>query len=353
MGEEAIPHSGESKSPAWRNRPLGHRGDGENTDVLPSMAAALQSPAPKPAASRSTASRFGRRRHLQHRPDPAQAALGPTQLHIRNRSWLEAMAASPDATTRLRWRNALVEHNLALVRMVAQRHSQRSGQPFDELVSAGGLGLIRAVEAFDLGQSCNFSSFAVPYIQGAMLHDVRDHGQPLHTPRRLRELQQRARRLQEHRRGRGLAPLQTTQLAEELGCSSTQLEEAAAVQRALQVLSLEAPLTSSDGEEAGCLLDQVAAGDTAHDADPEQQLRCRWLQSQLACLNRLEQRLLEGRWMEGLSWSELALELRLTSRQARSRGDALLVWLQEAAASTSGASASGASAMASSAAIAV
>ena len=39
--------------------------------------------------------------------------------------------------------------------------------------------------------------------------------------------------------------------------------------------------------------------------------------------------------MEGLSWSELALELRLTSRQARSRGDALLVWLQEAAASTS------------------
>jgi hypothetical protein len=77
------------------------------------------------------------------------------------------------------------------------------------------------------------------------------------------------------------------------------------------------------------------------------------LHSQLARLNRLEQRLLEGRWMEGLSWSELALELRLTSRQARVRGDALLAWLQEAAASTSGTSSSGASAMASRAAIAV
>ncbi|WP_254987066.1 sigma factor [Cyanobium sp. ATX 6E8] len=76
------------------------------------------------------------------------------------------MAASPDATTRLLWRNALVEHNLALVRMVAQRHTRRSGQPFDDLVSAGGLGLIRAVEAFDLRQRCNFSSFAVPYMQG-------------------------------------------------------------------------------------------------------------------------------------------------------------------------------------------
>lgn len=294
------------------------------------------------------------------------------------------MAASPDATTRLLWRNALVEHNLALVRMVAQRHSRRSGQPFDDLVSAGGLGLIRAVEAFDLRQRCNFSSFAVPYIEGAMRHDVRDHGQPLHTPRRLRELQQRARRLQEQRRGQGLAPLQTAQLAEELGCTPTQLQEAAAVQRALQVRSLDAPLSGSDGEEASCLLDQLAAGRSAHDADStagcstgcstgwatagatphtesdthtdsdsEQQLQCRWLHSQLACLNRLEQRLLEGRWMEGLSWSELALELRLTSRQARVRGDALLAWLQEAAASTSGASTSGASAMASRAAIAV
>ncbi|WP_158217021.1 sigma-70 family RNA polymerase sigma factor [Synechococcus sp. 8F6] len=296
------------------------------------------------------------------------------------------MAASPDATTRLLWRNALVEHNLALVRMVAQRHTRRSGQPFDDLVSAGGFGLIRAVEAFDLRQRCNFSSFAVPYIEGAMRHDVRDHGQPLHTPRRLRELQQRARRLQEQRRGQGLAPLQTAQLAEELGCTPTQLQEAAAVQRALQVRSLDAPLSGSDGEEAGCLLDQLAAGSTTHDADStagcatgcstgwatagatphtepdtesdtdadsEQQLQCRWLHSQLTRLNQLEQRLLEGRWMEGLSWSELALELRLTSRQARVRGDALLAWLQEAAASTSGASSSGASAMASRAAIAV
>jgi len=312
----------------------------------------------------------------------AASTLAASELHARNRSWLEAMAASPDASTRLLWRNALVEHNLALVRLVAQRHSRRSGQPFDDLVSAGGLGLIRAVEAFDLRQRCNFSSFAVPYIEGAMRHDVRDHGQPVHTPRRLRELQQRARRLQEQRRGQGLAPLQTAQLAEELGCRQAQLEETAAVQRALQVRSLDSPLASSDGEEAGCLLDQLAAGSTSQDAnanagcatgcstgwateeatahpetdadtDAEQQLQCHWLHSQLARLNRLEQRLLEGRWMEGLSWSELALELQLTSRQARVRGDALLAWLQEAAASTSGASTSGASAMASSAAIAV
>ena len=258
------------------------------------------------------------------------------------------MAASPDAATKLWWRNALVEHNLALVRMVAQRQSQRTGQPFDELVSAGCLGLIRAVEAFDLRQTCNLSSYAVPYIRGAMLHDVRDHGQPLHTPRRLRELQQRARRLQEQRRGQGLAPLAAAELASELGCSTAQLEEAGAVQRALQVRSLDAPLSGED-EQAGTLLDQLAAGSataTSAGDDPgddlstdqaagDRVLEAHWLQSQLGRLGGIEQRLLLGHWIEGLGWCELALELKLSSRQARQRGEALLAWLQENAIASS------------------
>jgi RNA polymerase sigma-B factor len=260
------------------------------------------------------------------------------------------MAASPDAATKLWWRNALVEHNLALVRMVAQRQSQRTGQPFDELVSAGCLGLIRAVEAFDLRQTCNLSSYAVPFIRGAMLHDVRDHGQPLHTPRRLRELQQRARRRQEQRRSQGLAPLAATDLALELGCNTAQLEEASAVQRALQVRSLDAPL-SGEGEQAGNLLDQLVAGSTAAtnagddpSSDPSEDLtagerisEAHWLQAQLSRLGCIERRLLLGHWIEGLGWCELALELKLSSHQARQRGEALLAWLQENAIASSAA----------------
>jgi len=260
------------------------------------------------------------------------------------------MAASPDAATKLWWRNALVEHNLALVRMVAQRQSQRTGQPFDELVSAGCLGLIRAVESFDLRQTCNLSSYAVPYIRGAMLHDVRDHGQPLHTPRRLRELQQRARRRQEQRRSQGLAPLAAADLALELGCNTAQLEEASAVQRALQVRSLDAPL-SGEGEQEGTLLDQLAAGSTAATSagddpsnDPsedlmagERALEAHWLQAQLSRLGGIEQRLLLGHWIDGLGWCELALEHKLSSRQARQRGEALLACLQENAIASSAA----------------
>jgi len=298
----------------------------------------------------SAHSKTSARQRRSGQADPAQAELGPSQLHTRNRSWLEAMAASPDAATKLWWRNALVEHNLALVRMVAQRQSQRTGQPFDELVSAGCLGLIRAVESFDLRQTCNLSSYAVPYIRGAMLHDVRDHGQPLHTPRRLRELQQRARRRQEQRRSQGLAPLAAADLALELGCNTAQLEEASAVQRALQVRSLDAPL-SGEGEQGGTLLDQLAAGSTAATSagddpsnDPsedltagERALEAHWLQAQLSRLGGIEQRLLLGHWIEGLGWCELALEHKLSSRQARQRGEALLACLQENAIASSAA----------------
>ena len=293
----------------------------------------------------SAHSKTSARQRRSGQTDPSQAELVSSQLHTRNRSWLEAMASSPDAATKLWWRNALVEHNLALVRMVAQRRSQRTGQPFDELVSAGCLGLIRAVEAFDLRQTCNLSSYAVPYIRGAMLHDVRDHGQPLHTPRRLRELQQRARRLQEQRRGQGLAPLAAADLANALGCSTTQLEEAAAVQRALQVRSLDAPLSgdNGNGDDAGTLLDQLAAGSAAATSpgedprDGERVIEARWLQNQLFRLGSIEQRLLLGHWIDGLGWCELAIELTLSSRQARQRGEALLAWLQENAIASSAA----------------
>jgi len=294
----------------------------------------------------TTHSKTSARQRRSGQVDPAQAELGTSQLHTRNRSWLEAMAACPDATTKLWWRNALVEHNLALVRMVAQRQSQRTGQSFDELVSAGCLGLIRAVETFDLRQTCNLSSYAVPFIRGAMLHDARDHGQPLHTPRRLRELQQRVRRLEEQRRGQGLAPLAAAELALELGCSNAQLEEAGAVERALQVRSLDAPL-SGEGEQAGTLLDQLADGSAAATSagddlgdDPTaggRVLEAHWLHTQLCRLGGIEQRLLLGHWIEGLGWCELALELKLSSRQARQRGEALLAWLQENAIASSAA----------------
>ena len=256
----------------------------------------------------------------------AQSTPIKSERRSRNKQWFQALAQanqSKQAELTLHWRNALVSENLALVRKVANRLSKQTGQPFDELVSAGSLGLIRAVEAFDLKHDCVLSSFAVPYIRGAILHDQRDNHQPLKTPRRLRELHQRARRLEEQRRRQGAAPLGSAELAEALNCRVEQLEEAKQVQRALKVLSLDAPIprshpTSGDGP---CLVDQIAAPETS---DGPAQAQRSWLECQLKALPGLDRALVQGHWILERSWKELGFQLRMGPKQAQARAEAAL-----------------------------
>jgi RNA polymerase sigma-B factor len=260
----------------------------------------------------------------------AQSTPIKSQLRARNKQWFQALAQanqSKQAELSLHWRNALVSENLALVRQVANRLSKQTGQPFDELVSAGSLGLIRAVEAFDLKRDCGLSSFAVPYIRGAILHDQRDNGQPLKTPRRLRELHQRARRLEERRRRQGAAPLNAAELAGALNCRIDQLEEAKAVQRALHLLSLDAPLPGSHQTrgDAPSLVDQIAAPETS---DGPSQAQRNWLECQLKALPALDRALLQGHWILQRSWKELGFELGMGPKQAQARAETALQQLR-------------------------
>ena len=184
-----------------------------------------------------------------------------------NSQLLRSLADCRESLAQLHWRQALVINNMALVQRIATRYlrssGSRGGADGDDLVSAGTLGLIRAVERFSLAGSNRLASYAVPFIAGAIRQHLRDHWQPIHTPRRLRELQQKARRLQEQRRGRGWRPLAEAELASELGCPPERLAEAQAVWRALQVASLDQPLglgQGSDGaSDQSTLLDQLAS----------------------------------------------------------------------------------------------
>ena len=249
-----------------------------------------------------------------------------TACQERNARLLRQRDHSRGAAARLHWRNALVRENLGLVRLVANRESRRTGRCFEELCSAGYEGLIRAVEAFDSSRDCALSSFAVPYIRGAMLLDQRDRQQPIHTPRRLRELLQRARRLQEQRRQNGLPPLAGADLAEALGCSLRQLDAALEVQRALAVTSLDRPLGGDGGEEEGSWHACLAAPGGDNDG------QLAWVRQALAQLHPDDRELLEGRWIDGLTWCDLAAQLGWSSQLCRQRALAVMLELRRGAA---------------------
>lgn len=92
-------------------------------------------------------------------------------------------------------RNRIVRFNAGLVKSIAYRVSQQCAEPYEDLEQMGFLGLIRAIERFDPHQGCAFSSFAVPFIRGEMLHYLRDHGSLVRIPRRWQELQQEGQKV--------------------------------------------------------------------------------------------------------------------------------------------------------------
>lgn len=95
----------------------------------------------------------------------------------------------------LKLRNKLVQLNAGLVRQVAHRLSRQCTEPYEDLEQIGYLGLIRAIERFNPHQGCAFSSFAIPYIRGEILHYLRDKGGVMRIPRRWQELHTRGKKL--------------------------------------------------------------------------------------------------------------------------------------------------------------
>ena len=81
-------------------------------------------------------------------------------------------------------RNRLIRWNAGLIRKVAHRLSYQCLQSFEDLEQIGYLGLVRAIERFNLNHRRTFSSFAVPYIRGEILHFLRDRDSMVKVPRR-------------------------------------------------------------------------------------------------------------------------------------------------------------------------
>jgi RNA polymerase sigma-B factor len=116
-----------------------------------------------------------------------------TQSSLRSNCMELLMAYQQNPSVGLR--NKLVRMNAGLVRKIAHRVSHQCAEPYEDLEQIGYLGLIRAIERFNPAQGCAFSSFAVPYIRGEMLHFLRDRGSSIKVPRRWQDLQKEGQKV--------------------------------------------------------------------------------------------------------------------------------------------------------------
>jgi RNA polymerase sigma-B factor len=153
-------------------------------------------------------------------------------------------------------RTTIVELHIGLVEMAARRYSDR-GEPFDDLMQVGSIGLLKAIERFDPERGTQFSTYAVPTIIGEIKRHFRDRGWSVTVPRRLRELSVRLRpaRSELHQK-LGREPT-TAELAEHLSVDPEEVLEALESAQAYSSLSLETPRDSDGGQ----LLDTLGRDD--------------------------------------------------------------------------------------------
>jgi RNA polymerase sigma-B factor len=113
-----------------------------------------------------------------------------TSSHTQTMELLIAYRQNPS----VHLRNRVVNLNVGLVRKTTHRISHQCAVPFEDLEQVGYMGLITAVERFDPTQGYAFSSFAIPYIRGEILHFLRDRASTVRIPRRWQQLRNEGER---------------------------------------------------------------------------------------------------------------------------------------------------------------
>ncbi len=123
-----------------------------------------------------------------HPAEPESPRFGGQGDRDLAHSLFGRLAALPDGDPeRQRARERLVEMHLPLVEYLARRFAGR-GEPLDDLVQVGTIGLIKAVDRFDLERGVEFSTYATPTVVGEIKRHFRDKGWTVRVPRRLQEM---------------------------------------------------------------------------------------------------------------------------------------------------------------------
>ena len=207
-------------------------------------------------------------------------------------------------------RNQLVQLNLGLVRKEAHHWINQCTESYEDLLQVGSLGLIRAIERFDMSKGHAFSSFAIPYIRGEIQHYLRDKGCPIRIPRRWQALQRQA--VHATRELRQQLDRQPTdiELAAALDIAIEEWQEIRLAHRNRSPLSLDAPMR--DEEEGSASLVELLPDPQYRSFQLAQEDQIR-LQQALVQLEKRTREVLEFVFLHDLTQKETAERLGISA----------------------------------------
>uniref|UniRef100_UPI000B8312FF RNA polymerase sporulation sigma factor SigG n=1 Tax=Tepidimicrobium xylanilyticum TaxID=1123352 RepID=UPI000B8312FF len=203
-------------------------------------------------------------------------------------------------------REKFINGNLRLVLSIIQRFNRR-GENVDDLFQVGCIGLIKAIDNFDLSQNVRFSTYAVPMIIGEIRRYLRDNNS-IRVSRSLRDIAYRALQARDQLVNKNLKEPTITEIAEELNLPKE--EVVFALDAIQEPISLFEPVYHDSGD-AIYVMDQVK------DEKSEDEV---WLQGiaikdAINKLNKREKLILNLRFYEGKTQMEVAEEIGISQAQ--------------------------------------
>jgi RNA polymerase sigma-B factor len=232
----------------------------------------------------------------------------PTARQLSTREQSHALfdeLADPGTSEKRRkaCREELVALHLPLVDHCARRFTNR-GEPLDDLVQVGTIGLIKSVDRFDNDRGVEFSTYATPTILGEIKRYFRDKGWAIRVPRRLQELRMSISAITgEMSQDLGRSPT-PRELAEKLEVSVEEVMEGLESANAYSTLSLDAGDTNEEGG-GNTMLDGLGEDDEAL-ANVEIRASVKPL---IEALPPREKRILLLRFFRGMTQSQIADEI--------------------------------------------
>jgi RNA polymerase sigma-B factor len=204
----------------------------------------------------------------------------------------------------LQARERLIQQYMPLVRRLARRHAGR-GEQLEDLVQVGSIGLINAIDRFELDRGLDLSSYAIPSIAGEMKRHLRDRARPIRIPRRLQELNAALGKSAARLAAELERPATVDELAREAGVGHDEAVEALAAVRSHKPLSLS---SGANGNRPEGGLEVKGEMEEGYEVGEDRAVLARGFRA----LDQRERRLLHLAFFKGMSQSQIAREVGIS-----------------------------------------
>ncbi|MGW2742407.1 RNA polymerase sigma factor SigF [Streptomyces sp. NPDC001450] len=260
--------------------------------------------------------------------EPSRVA--PKDAREMSKLFFDQLAVLEEGTPEYQYaRNTLIEMNMSLVRYAAGRFRSRGPEEMEDIVQVGMIGLIKAIDRFELSRQVEFTSFAVPYIVGEIKRFFRDTSWAVHVPRRLQEARVQLAHAHEELRSRlGRTPT-TKELSELMSLPENEVVEAQLASNGYKSASLDAAINSSDDGEAA-LADFIGSEDAALGLVEDFQT----LAPMVAELAERDRKIIHWRFVEELTQAQIGERLGVSQMHVSRLISRLLARLREGMLST-------------------